>query len=312
MIIIGDLHLDARLGNIKSLDLFNEKKDKLLEVINKEDMVVFLGDYFNSPEPHNEFRKAFSEFVSRIKVPKRFILGNHDIDNATEQNSLVAIEPFLQDEIVSQYETIGDVTLVSYIFDFDKLADIVRKAKTKYIVGHFSFEYELGKRKFKGELEYDSDFEEKEFILGHIHKFQQKGNITYLGSFVPHKLNELEYDYKICFINNGVASFKNVKHNIKQKVIKTIDDLKDIDDRTNVIIEVNNMSDKEEVIKALKEKKIMNIKYVTEKQTIDVKNLNIEGLLQEYLETLGRGDLFEKINNYIEKGDVEILMGETE
>jgi len=310
MIIIGDLHLDAKLGNIKTLDLFQEKVDKLVELINKEDMVVFLGDYFNSPEPHNEFRKVFSEFVSRIKIPKRFILGNHDIDNATEQNSLVAIEPFLQDEIVSEYEVIGDVTLVAYLFDFDKLGKIVKNVKTKYVVGHFSFEYELGKRKLKGELDYDGSLDDKQFILGHIHKFQQKGNITYLGSFVPHKLDELEYEYKIALIKDGEVIYKNVKHNIKQKVVKTLEDLKDVDDRTNIILELKDMKDKEEIVKALKEKKIMNIKYVTEKQAIDTKNLNIDGLLKEYLETLGRGDLFDRVRNYIEKGDIQLLLEE--
>lgn len=312
MLICGDLHLDAKLGNIRTLDLFNEKKEKFLSLINKEDMVVFLGDYFNSPEPQNEFRKAFSDFVSKIKVPKRFILGNHDIDNETEQNSLVAIEAFLQNEIVDTYEKINDdIILVSYMFDYDKLYDVISKTEAKYIIGHFSFEYEINNRQLKGELSYSNKLNDKQFILGHIHKFQQKDNVAVLGAFAPHKLDELEYDFKIGFLRDNQLSFKNIKYNIKQKEINKIEDLDDIDDRTSVTIKIKNIEDKKKIISALKDKKIMNVKYEIDSPEININKFNMDELLKEYLVKLGRGDLFDKVKSFIESKNISVLEEES-
>ena len=67
IILIGDLHIDSKIGSIFARDLIEEKKDKLLELINKEDMVIFMGDYFNVPEPSNKFRHFFSDFLKKIK-----------------------------------------------------------------------------------------------------------------------------------------------------------------------------------------------------------------------------------------------------
>lgn len=314
MIIIGDLHLDARVGNIRTKDLVAEKREKLLELINAEDMVVFLGDYFNVPEPSNEFRHFFSDFLQGIKVPKRLLLGNHDIDNQNQQNCLSAIEPYLtKEEIVNEYCEIGNTCLVSYLFDYDKLQKVISETKCKYVIGHFSFDYELHGRLLEGEVRYKPEYDNKTFILGHIHKYQiAKPNVIYLGSFAPHKLDELEFDYKIGYLKGDEFTTKNVKHNIKQKVIRRIEDLDGVDDRTKVIFELEDGVDKEAVMKKLKEKKMLSYQVNEGSKEIDTQNLNLSGLLTEYLKVIGRPDLYDKVMGFIDTENVENLLKITE
>ena len=315
MIIVGDLHLDARLGNIRTRDLIEEKKEKLLELINAEDMVVFLGDYFNVPEPSNEFRHFFSDFLQDIKVPKRLLLGNHDIDNQNQQNCLSAIAPYLTDqEIVKEAcYTASGICMVSYLFDYAKLEKIISETKCKYVIGHFSFDYELNGRILKGEVEYKPEYDSKQFILGHIHRYQiARPNVTYLGSFAPHKLDELEFDYKVGFINGGEFTTKNVKHNIKQKVVRRLEDLEGIDERTKVVFELEEGADKEAIVQKLKEKKMLSYQIKEGSKEIDTQNLNLSGLLTEYLKVIGRPDLYDKVMGFIETENVENLLKVTE
>lgn len=309
MIIIGDTHIDARLGNIRTRDLISEKKDKLLELINKEDMVVFLGDYFNVPEPGNEYRYFWSEFLKEIKIPKRLILGNHDIDNETQQNSLAAITPYLNDkEIVDTYQEIDNVCLMAYQFNFDKLDKIITQTKCRYILGHFSFDYELHGRVLKGELEYNDKYNDKQFILGHIHRYHQaKSNVIYLGALAPSKLDELGFEFKIGYINNGEFSTKNVKHNVKQKVVKTLKDLEDIDERTSVIFDLPE-GNNNDIINKLKDKKLLNYKVKSGVKTLNVNELDLSGLLQEYLKIIGRPDLYDRVLSFIDTGNMESLL----
>jgi DNA repair exonuclease SbcCD nuclease subunit len=314
MIIVGDLHLDARLGNIRTRDLIEEKKEKLLELINAEDMVVFLGDYFNVPEPSNEFRHFFSDMLQDIKVPKRLLLGNHDIDNQNQQNCLSAISPYLtKEEIVNEYCEMGNTCLVSYLFDYDKLQKVISETKCKYIIGHFSFDYESHGRLLEGEVRYKPEYDGKVFILGHIHKYQvAKPNVIYLGSFAPHKLDELEFDYKIGYLKGGEFTTKNVKHNIKQKVIRRIEDLEGVDERTKVVFELEEGVDKEIIMKKLKEKKMLSYQIKEGSKEIDTQNLNLSGLLTEYLKVIGRPDLYDKVMGFIETENVENLLKVTE
>src|SRR5271157_3897228 len=174
MIILGDLHLDARLGNRKSVDLLNEKLDKLIDIIYSQDKVVFLGDYFNPANPDNGEREKLSEIIMQITIEKIFLVGNHDKDKYGNC-CLSAIRPFIIQNngiIVDDYYEMGEYCFISYTLDFQHIENIIKTTKCKYIIGHFSFEYENRGRIFKGELEYKPEYDNKIFILGHIHKSQ--------------------------------------------------------------------------------------------------------------------------------------------
>lgn len=309
MLIIGDLHCDARLGSIHTIDLINEKIEKIIELANEQlDGVIFLGDYFNPANPDNGEREKLSQIIHKIKTKKIFLVGNHDKDKSGK-HSLSAIKPFIAENngmIVEDYYEEGDFCYISYTLDFKHIEDIILKTKCKYIVGHFAFGYENRGRMLKGELEYDSKYDNNYFILGHIHKHQQyKPNVMYLGSVAPHKLDELEYEYKLLLINNGQLNLKNIKYNVKQKTITDVAQLDGDDERTKVIMEVSSIEEKSRILAQLGDRKFLDLKINVKDKSIDISDLNIQSMVKEYLKILGREDLYDMVMNLIDKKDVE-------
>jgi DNA repair exonuclease SbcCD nuclease subunit len=302
MIFLGDPHIDSKLGSIRVIELINEKIDKLIAVINEEDKVVFLGDYFNPSNPENEYRELLSNIIIKITIPKIFIIGNHDKDKRGF-HCLNGIKSFIEQNngiVVEDYLEQGDYCYISYTLDFQHIRDIISKTKCKYIVGHFAFDYELNNRELK-EVEYDIAFKDKIFLLGHIHKHQIKGNVNYIGSLAPTKLDEIGYDYKILSIDNGGNfNWRSIKYNFR--VIKTLEELKGIEDKSRVIFQgdVDTLEERNKIMELLGGQNLLNVKIEVKNKQIDIGNMDIKTMVQEYLKILGKEGLYDKVIGLIE------------
>jgi DNA repair exonuclease SbcCD nuclease subunit len=302
-IFISDMHIDARLGNIKTRDLLVNKLPKLIDLINKQDKCVFMGDYFNPANPDNSNREFFAEILNKINVPVIMVIGNHDRDK-NGRNSLSAYKPLLNKNIniVEDYYEEDNYCYISYSLDIEHIINIINNTKCKYIVGHFSFEYESHGKIMKGELIGNgNEFKDKIFLLAHIHKSQDKGNVYYLGAMCPSKLDEIDYNFRLLIMkDNDIMEWKNIKYDLNNIISNNVDDiLKNGNENSKVVIEVNSIEEKNKILAQLKDKKLLDLKFKIKNTGIDISTLKIEEMVKEYLKIQGREDLFDKVMSYI-------------
>lgn len=309
MVILGDLHIDSRVGNTNVSDVFAQHMDTVINFVNTQDKVILLGDYFNPSEPYNVYREKLSDMLCKIKVPIRMLVGNHDRDKRGSY-SVSYLTPFWKvtdNKVIDTYLEEGDCCYISYTLEFDKMKEIINKTKCKYIIGHFSFEYEKGNRIMKGEIEYDKAWDDKIFILGHIHKSQQKNNVIYVGSASPTNLGELDYKFRYAYFDkNNMLQFKELKYEFSEKVIKNVNDLNGVDENTRVIIDIDNAEEKNKIMAMLADKKVLGCKAISKEHNIDISKLKVTELVKEYLEKLGRTDLYEEAMKFVPKNVVGV------
>lgn len=301
MIFWGDIHCDSKVGNILSRNLLDNKIDKIIELTNKQDKCVMMGDYFNPSNPENRSREYLASIINRINVPIIMLIGNHDRDKFGS-SSLAAIKPLLRKDIniVEDFFEEDNMCYISYCLDFEHIKNVIINTKCKYIVGHFAFGYELRGKKLN-EIEYDNKFEDKVFILSHIHKHQIIKNINYTGAIVITNLGELDYNFKLLLLDSktGVMEWKNIKYDLNNITINNLSELGDANENTKVTIEVDSIEEKNKMLEQLKDKKLLDVKFKIKNTGIDISVLKIESMVKEYLKIQGREDLYDKVMSYI-------------
>jgi DNA repair exonuclease SbcCD nuclease subunit len=307
IIFLGDPHIDSKIGNIKVRDLIYPKLDKLIDLINKQNKCVFLGDYFNPSNPDNGSREFLTDILNRINIPVILLIGNHDIDKHGS-HTLAPVRKYIEKNngiVVEDYYEDKDICYISYSLNFQHIRDIIKGTKCKYIAGHFAFDYELRGKQLK-EMEYDSNiYDNKIFILGHIHKNQSVRNIYYIGSIAPTNLGEIGYESKLLLLDetNGNMEWKNIKYELNNMVSNNVDDiLKNGNENSKVTIEVNSIEEKNKILAQLKDKKLLDLKFNIKNSNINVSALKIDEMVKEYLKIHGREDLYEKVMGYIPEG----------
>jgi hypothetical protein len=155
----------------------------------------------------------------------------------------------------------------------------------------------------RGELEYDKSYDDKIFILGHIHSHQIKNNINYIGSISPTKLDELNNDFKILQLDNNMNfNWKSIKYDLTQKEIHDISQLGEANENTKVIFDVDSVEEKNKILEQLGDKKLLDIKFKIKNTSIDISMLKIETMVMEYLKIQGKEELYEKTMQYLEGG----------
>jgi DNA repair exonuclease SbcCD nuclease subunit len=305
-LIIGDMHLDAKVGKKYSFDYFYKIQDKIISLSNKSDMTIILGDIFKDPHPDNPYRKIFSEFLSKLKNAF-VIIGNHDKD--ITGNSLQMLEPMskkINFTIVDDFLEIDDCCLIAYHRNSEDTKEIIKNTKKEVIIGHFDIgHYELNGKIFESEIE-EKLSKEKQFYLGHIHKRQEFKTVKYVGSVVPTNLSELDYKFGIMILNDSEEKFIdfNDVFNVKKIKVNNLKDLENIKQDDNICFEINIKDIKEKFIYMEKIKEYLAVNFIIEKQNIDKKkidfNLNLKIIVDEYLKMIGKEDLKSKINRYLE------------
>ncbi len=199
--LIGDAHLGK---SFKSKDiplemkgkrerLLREKFETLIDKGMREccigtspvETIIQLGDLFDSPNVDYDtllYTYKLLVEVENNEVPCYILAGNHDLSKDMNRESAIEIlaKMFRKSEhikfIIDQPEVVyGDVLLVPYSHFKtveDQVKDYIGIAKEVY--GHFNIE----------DFDYLSERFEKVYT-GHIHKPEQLGNVTVIGSIMP-------------------------------------------------------------------------------------------------------------------------------
>jgi len=213
VILLGDLHMGARSGDLDFAKYFNLFfTDVLFPYMEKHgiDTIVQAGDYFDNQTKlvYDAWKICKPVWVEHLikKQWKMFVLvGNHDIAyrNTLEVNSpnLILSEYAPHISVISEPTTLD---FDGYSFDVvpwicssnkDKVEKFIKEQRGSALIGHFAIEgfpmYKNGqveKKGMKQEL-----FDGYPFVFsGHFHTHSTANNITYLG--VPYEITWSDFD----------------------------------------------------------------------------------------------------------------------
>lgn len=188
--VIGDPHAQN-----KNLDKIGQLFDLIEELGNN---TLLLGDLFDTKEVIRG--KAFNYVRDRLKNSKlKFIIlvGNHDWFNLEcLDHSLQALKDLPNVTIVDSPVRLGiNVGAIPYIHDkakFKEAISVFNQNDTVFVHQGFSkFDYGNG-HIAEGESELEDISHVGTVISGHFHKYQQSGNLTYLGTPFSHSFGETD------------------------------------------------------------------------------------------------------------------------
>ena len=242
VLLLGDLHLGTKNGNIHFAEYFNKFfTDILYPYMTKHKIkhVIQLGDTFDG-RVHLNIR-AFSKSketwfgqLAKDKITMHMLLGNHDLfrRHSVDVNSPEAfLCEYTNINIINKPTVIDiDGTKFDVIpWKCDSNADeidefIARKDKSEYLCGHL----ELGGfPMYKGEQCYDkipTTFDDYTMVFsGHYHTKSKKGNIIYTG--IPYEITWSDCDdpkgfhvldtktKKLEFVQNPNILYHKIKYN---------------------------------------------------------------------------------------------------
>ena len=185
--IIGDPH--AKPNN---LDLIGSLFAKVEELGNN---AVWLGDFLDTKEVVRG--KCLNLIYNRLKSSKLMhviLTGNHDYFNLEcQDHSLQLLKELPNVKIVDELVIKEGLAFIPYIHDQKKLKETIKQIpKDTILFGHLElkgFDFGNGYICDKG-ITSGSFTKFKRVISGHFHKFQQKGNLTYLGTPFSHSFGE--------------------------------------------------------------------------------------------------------------------------
>ena len=188
-IVVGDPHCTH-----KSLD----KIDKLFDIVEErpEETIIWLGDFLDTKEVIrgkclNLLQKRFTNSEKQHII----IIGNHDYFNLDcEEHSLEVFKNLHpQVTIVDKVIKTDGMWFVPYHHDMDKLKESLNVIPSnESVFGHFDiigFDYGNGYIS-EGGLRHSDLKRFKRCISGHYHKYQERGNLTYIGTPFSHSFGE--------------------------------------------------------------------------------------------------------------------------
>lgn len=189
--IIGDPHVTN-----KNLDKIGRLFDIIEEFGNP---TIILGDLFDTKEVIRG--KALNYVLERLKSSKvnyAILVGNHDWFNLDcQDHSLQALKGLPNVQIVDRPQSLLglNVTGIPYIHDRAKFQEALRDTHDVVFVhqGFSKFDYGNG-HIAENECELEDIAHIGTVISGHFHKYQQQGNLTYLGTPFSHSFGETDQE----------------------------------------------------------------------------------------------------------------------
>lgn len=185
-LLVGDVHATA-----EELDDCNKLIDYICGIGDeyKYDYVVFLGDQTHNHailNVHvlNFWKESFKRLQNHFKSGVICLIGNHDLPGnigSNQINSMSTLDGWCT--LVSDFLEIEDILFVGYQHNKQKFIDIVNKSNCTNVICHQTFQGATYENGFYAQDGIDlNNFENKEFISGHIHTPQQFGNVCYVGA----------------------------------------------------------------------------------------------------------------------------------
>ena len=268
-----DLHWCKFSSVIREVsDKYSVRLEHLLDSINwaeklaednNVDLIVNLGDFFDSPIINDTEMAAFSD-IKWANIPHKVILGNHEIQNKNKELSSAHIFKLLGFDLIIEpkKEVVDGVELcyLPYTFDFPPINDLFGDYNTKRIVfSHNDIEgIQLGGYTFDNgfsllDISKNCDL----FLNGHIHAKGEYGNMINLGNlcgqnfgenFAPHnayildtetlELQEFENPYSFNFYKLDCTQkvrFPRFRNNPVLSIKVSEDTLEEVKERVNNI-----------------------------------------------------------------------------
>lgn len=202
----GDLHLDSILGGYDKSDDAKRALEFVVELTIGKDLLVLLGDMFNTKAPSPKAYAAFIEALEMISCPVVMLEGNHDngaylpFDKMNSEKGLKIIrEPTFYE---MENNKIG---FCNYVRDGKKKAqDQVDNffdeagQGAKVVFSHLAVigaSMSTGSPMGEGEVHIPKEVAKKapyRVINGHIHKAQTIGSVVNPGSLVRVDFGERE------------------------------------------------------------------------------------------------------------------------
>jgi len=195
-LVIGDLHFDN-----KPFGLLKAQKGTTINIYRDAlkggpiDDVIFLGDLMMHRKPYPRVLLALKEVIDFISQDSKvYILrGNHDSENKAD-DGVTALSLFESPKVkIITHTAVDEYNKRVYIPHYEdetKVKDALAEVPTGYTVfGHFGY---YGSLNSAG----DNDFSiarrdiSNPTILGHIHQYSRRENITLLGT--PYTTNFAE------------------------------------------------------------------------------------------------------------------------
>jgi len=218
----GDWHLGAKNGSEQHCKDVVDFVHWMLEECEKREVSTFVhtGDFFDKRDKVDVLSlnyglaliNTLADFFPEVYMLK----GNHDIMKKDTRfpSSLQVFESRVN--LIEDYEQIGnDVMLTSWVCsgeEYDEIVKVSKKAKVKYMFGHFEFS------NFKMNEHYVMEHGQthkslkhiKQIITGHYHSRQEKDNVLYNGAPFPMNYsnsNEDDLGFSILDTETGEVEF---------------------------------------------------------------------------------------------------------
>lgn len=187
--IVGDPHLTH-----KSLEKMSTLVSHVEEMGNP---TIWLGDLLDTKEViRGKCLNFWIDYFERSELTHYVMVGNHDWFNLEcQENSLRALKLLPNVEVIDKPTSFINLpfVLMPYIHDPKLLNQALDEIdSSKVVVNHIEvtdFDYGNGYICENG-LTRESLSRFKRVISGHFHKFQQKGNLTFLGTPFSHSFGE--------------------------------------------------------------------------------------------------------------------------
>lgn len=186
--VVGDPHITH-----KSLD----RGAQLFSLVEEIGLpAIWLGDFLDTKEViRGKCLNALLDYLRASKLQHIVLIGNHDWFNLEcEAHSLEALKLLPNVKIVDAPEVIDNMLFLPYIHDQAKLLEVITRFQglVSTVFGHLEvsqFDFGNGHICTTG-LTLDALKGFKRVISGHFHKYQQTGNLTYLGTPFSHSFGE--------------------------------------------------------------------------------------------------------------------------
>ncbi len=192
--IIGDPHL--KHSNIHIMKLLCESVEKLGKP------TIWLGDMLDTKEViRGKCLNFWWKYFSSSNLHHTILVGNHDWFNLEcEDHSLKVLDKLKNVTIVDKpMHTPGGIAFIPYIHDIVELKRVLDMVSdSKILFSHLEiqqFDFGTGRICDKGITLQDLK-KFKRVISGHFHKYQNKDNLTYLGTPFSHsqgEANQIKY-----------------------------------------------------------------------------------------------------------------------
>lgn len=259
---IGDLHLGIRFHKRNLIPDQAKVLFQIIDICKEQKAhLVIAGDIFDTVNPSIEAQELWFDFLNAFKALHQhlglfayIIAGNHDsaarLNLSAQFTADAGINIVPKNALIAQDTLPGDVRLVMVPFakpasvesvtgievnSYDEAYKMILSAIKEdsitpgtVLVAHQSFEgCKMGESEFKPFMSDSISLDDvKQFpvvMAGHIHGYQQVGNVTYCGSLLPYAFGDEYYpNVSVWTFDKGAWAEERVPIRIEHK-LKTIE-----------------------------------------------------------------------------------------